>query len=229
MKKTLTALTLGIALGALTLETLAGNPEKRVSLIATDSRAIKSESSGRIPISKDMCIDLAIHVPLLGKLAHLYGYSPFVYGTNSMGETVFSDTHGTISTIEYSKDRITENGIIKEIEIRGKRPYVSNFKAYMKLDCEKNGQEVEYKSTMYIVVEDGFRRFIINGLRCLPLGIEETFKEEQDRVGKMMGNLAKEMSTRPKELLQKAKESKELTPQEEYRLEENMRKHGFLK
>lgn len=234
MRQTLVTLALGIALSTANagLETLTTNSESRVSPIIQDNRAIESSSSGKIPVSEETCKSLITQVPLLGKLAYLYGFSPFIYGTNSLGEITFSDAKGTMSTLKYIKDSTIEDKIIKEIEIEGTRPYIHNFKAYMRLDCKKNNQEIEYNSTMYIVVENGLRRFILRGAMCLPRYgevIEGSFKAEQDRVGQMMASLAKEMQTKPEEFLKKAKESKILTGKEEHELEKTMIKNGFLK
>lgn len=232
-KALMLALCFGVASANTGLERIT-NSNERVSAIATDNRAINSSSSGIIPVSKEVCKDFITEPALLGKIAYAFGLSPYVCNTNSYGEITFSDKRGSFSTVKYSRDYISESTIRKEVEISGERPF-SDFKAYMNIICTAKDSETKYNSNMSIVLENRFARWAVKGLRVLPYTrekVEKFFKAEQDSVGKMMANLAKEMHKNPNEFINTVRNGTNgifFTEEEIERTEKYMRKHGFLK
>lgn len=189
MKKTLATLALGIAL----------NLHAGLEELPKDNRAIISQTSGSIDVPFGL-VDYAKDVQLTGKLARALADSPYIYGLDENGKSIFYDNNGVTSRVEIAKDYCTTNSFRKEVGISGTRSLTGDFKAFLVLNCRRSENQIKYESTMYTVLESGLARRLTKGLQMLPYfgrKVQRFFENEQNGVVQMMDQLGKKIKENP--------------------------------
>lgn len=199
MKKTLTMIAL---LGSI-LGSQAG-----LENLASEKRAITYEDSGKVEFPFELGRDYIQRIEVIGKVARAIKKSPYNVSTNASGKLVFDNPGSLKATMEFIRYTPKERGFKKEVGIVGKRP-LSDFEAYLVLECEDDQGSIKYSSKMYTLLTGRFVRTALNGLRKIPpidRKIKEIIKKEQEEVVKIVDSIAEEIKTNPAKFMERVRE-----------------------